>query len=79
MTPCDKVAASETAPGDSTVQELVQAAEDRLVSVHAKRATLRCLRDQSVEAVRCSDTLVFALKSMLGDMPRSFTIRWYQK
>ena len=49
MTHYDKLAASGAAPLESnTMQELVQAAEDRLVyrqveNVRAKKATLRCL------------------------------------
>ena len=55
------------------MQELVKAAQDRLVyrqvgSVRAEEATLRCLQNRSGETVESSDRHVAALRSLVGDM-----------
>ena len=57
----------------NTMQELVRAAQDRLVyrqvgSVRAEEATLRCLQNRSGETVESSDRHVAALRSLMEDM-----------
>ena len=56
-----------------TMQELVRAAQDRLVyrqavSVRAKEKTLKCWQDRSGETVEGSDSHVAALLPLVGDM-----------